>query len=329
MEPLVVIERLGRGGEVVERLRATLQDGRVLRIGRGYDCELMLDDPCVAVEHMRIGLDADGKLQVEDAGSRNGLRLLGRGPRLQRTRVEGRCEVEIGHTRLRILDGREPLAPERLLPAAQASGWTALAWLLLALGLSLFGEWLGQTEQIEINPLVVGLSMIASLCLVWSLGWSLATRLFTHELRFVAHLRRAAQFVVAASLAALLLPTLAFAFGSAGLSRYSHVLDWMLFGTLCWAHLRIVGAGHPRLKAGLVASLTVLAIAVSSLDELNPQRDGDSDPDFLGELQPAFLRLRAQQTPEQFFAAAGAIEKRLQQARAAAQQEESDAPAAD
>ena len=67
---MIWIEILGRHRDVVARYRG---DGAEVRIGRGYDNDVVIDDPYVAPHHLRVYRGDDGKLVAEDLGSADGL----------------------------------------------------------------------------------------------------------------------------------------------------------------------------------------------------------------------------------------------------------------
>ncbi|HEY1226492.1 MAG TPA: FHA domain-containing protein, partial [Ramlibacter sp.] len=69
------IETLARNGDVLQRSRI---DTLPIRIGRGYDNDLILDDDYVAASHALIELDPAGRLLLRDLGSRNGIVHRGR-----------------------------------------------------------------------------------------------------------------------------------------------------------------------------------------------------------------------------------------------------------
>jgi pSer/pThr/pTyr-binding forkhead associated (FHA) protein len=62
------------------RLRFVLQEFDLPRgatiIGRSLECHLTIDDPLVSRQHARITVGDDGA-QIEDVGSRNGVRVNG------------------------------------------------------------------------------------------------------------------------------------------------------------------------------------------------------------------------------------------------------------
>lgn len=321
---LVVIEKLGRSGEVAERLRRPLHGDDTLAIGRGYDSDLLLDDPYVAARHLQLHRDAEGRLWVEDAGSRNGLRDE-RGRALpNRIAVTGTLALQVGHSHLHIHDGAPSIEPERALPQPGPGWLRATAWLLLAVGLGVLTDWLQQIGEIQTQALVAGSVMAAIITVVWSFGWSLATRLFAHQLRFARHLRVAALGSVFASLLMLALAHLAYAFSAEPMSHYAFILYWLSFAAICWLHLRVVGPAHLRLKASVVLLLAAAAITVQGMDDWAPQRDGDSAPRYLGQLVPATLRIAPTRSLPSFIDQAASLQAELDAARREAEQRERD-----
>lgn len=71
-----------------------------LIIGRAPECDVVLDDPDVSRRHVRVRWTAEGRLEVEDLGSRNGIRHAGR--RLSQLQVQQPCELTVGSTPLRL-----------------------------------------------------------------------------------------------------------------------------------------------------------------------------------------------------------------------------------
>src|SRR4051812_12074673 len=65
------VELLSRQGEVLSRHRAEM--GSEVRIGRGYDNDVIIDDSYVAAHHLRLVREEGGGLVAEDLGTANGL----------------------------------------------------------------------------------------------------------------------------------------------------------------------------------------------------------------------------------------------------------------
>src|SRR5438445_11598609 len=90
---MIWVEILSRHRDVAARFRITGPD---VRIGRGYDNDVIVDDPYVAAQHLHVFRDETGQLVVEDLGSANGMFLDGGKSRLARLTVHGRQPIRIG-----------------------------------------------------------------------------------------------------------------------------------------------------------------------------------------------------------------------------------------
>ena len=69
---MIWVEILSRNHEIAARFRLPVAEAR---IGRGYTNDVIVDDPYVAPEHLRLFRDEAGQLVVEDLGSANGIYL--------------------------------------------------------------------------------------------------------------------------------------------------------------------------------------------------------------------------------------------------------------
>lgn len=81
---------------------------RALSVGAGGDCGLVLSDPAVSRHHAEI-IPTRGGVLVRDLGSTNGSYVAG--ARIQEAVVAIGGEVQLGSTRLRIIDGGGPQVP--------------------------------------------------------------------------------------------------------------------------------------------------------------------------------------------------------------------------
>src|SRR5579863_989254 len=111
MEQVIWVEILSRQLGVIARHRCA---GPEIRIGRGYENDIVLDDPYVAAAHLRITRSADGVLMAEDLGSANGLFVGTSKERVRRAIIEGDHTLRVGHTLLRIREADFAVAPEHM-----------------------------------------------------------------------------------------------------------------------------------------------------------------------------------------------------------------------
>lgn len=211
MKPLALVEVLD--GEQVRQVFPVMAgpDGSAqLRIGRGLDCEICLDDPHVAPEHalLQLGAEPQGRLTLLPSlnGALQGRRRAAAGEQLD---WPDHGLLQLGHTRLRLRHAAAALAPERpLLQAPRWLGLLGLGGLLLALmGLD---TWLGSVPGADWLAYAGPVLGLLAVLIVWAAGWSLLQQLFQRRFPFFLHLKRVMLYALAVGLAAWLLPALAF-----------------------------------------------------------------------------------------------------------------------
>ncbi len=129
MDQVIWVEILSRRRDVAARYRF---EGPEIRIGRAYDNDVVLDDPFVAANHVRLFRSADGELIAEDAGSANGLFLDRDKQRQERIVIDGERPIRIaqrqsqfgrGHLNrsLKLLALASPTADGQMAPSQIAS----------------------------------------------------------------------------------------------------------------------------------------------------------------------------------------------------------------
>ena len=193
---MIWVEILSRHRDIAARFRITAPEAR---IGRGYDNDVIIDDPYVAAQHLRVFRDEAGQLVAEDLGSANGTFLDGGRNRFARIVIDGKHPIRIGQTYLRVRDihhevERERVAPPewRALPIAAAA---ALGASLL--GLSALQIWLAQTAELRASNYLTPLLTIVATVLVWAGIWALLSRIFSGS----SHLLRNLLITLAGGLA--------------------------------------------------------------------------------------------------------------------------------
>jgi predicted component of type VI protein secretion system len=93
-----------------------LSEGKFV-IGRAATCQLSLDDPLVSRQHAQ--LTVEGKdVSIEDLGSRNGVKINGRGV-VGRYSVQDKDQIVIGGQELRYIVRKENMGDTLIQPATQ------------------------------------------------------------------------------------------------------------------------------------------------------------------------------------------------------------------
>jgi pSer/pThr/pTyr-binding forkhead associated (FHA) protein len=132
MELVMWVEVLSRHHhDVLARHRCT---GDEICIGRGYDNDVVLDDPFLSARHLRLRRDDDGGWVAEDQGSANGLYTARGKARLDRIALDGDQIIRAGHTLLRLRAADWPVAADRIA-APQRALWP----MIIALAVGILG----------------------------------------------------------------------------------------------------------------------------------------------------------------------------------------------
>jgi hypothetical protein len=299
---LAWIEVLDRRGQVRTRHRV---DEAPALIGRGYGCDVLLDDPWISPIHLRLFRELDGSLSFEDAGSENGV-FTADGDRVTARRVDPAAVFRVGQTLIRIVPADAPVAPTLATHAAAPteSGFgrpivgpilALAAALLVAIGEHL--ESAAATDRSEIISSVIATLVVLA---AWAGVWALIGRAVAHRARFLAHLAVASAGVVVFTMISAVEEYAEFVFPGAdaltgvigGLGLASVTL--VLFGHLMFA------SALPALRAfGISIVVTIglasLALLASSGDEHSAM------PEFSGLLKPLSTSIIPAQDTTAFF----------------------------
>jgi len=310
------IEILDKSGTVTARQRIQAD---AITLGRGYDNDLVIDDAFVAPAHLRIAFDTEGALWLEDLGTQNGTFDVIRQANVKRLLVGDEASVRIGHTGLRIRRASFEVAPA--LPMAEAYaplaaigyGNAALFMMAAFITVVTLSTWLSQTSEFKLAGYLPGGVIFPLVALGWAGIWTLITRLVTARGQFFRHVAIAFSFLVALFVVDFVADFATYAFAWVALQRWVPLLVWVMFGVLCFAHIRAITPKHIRLVGGIVGTLVVVAIAVhvslrAESDRVQPQR-------ISAKLMPPFLLMKSPVAAETFFKDTLALKPKLDEER--------------
>jgi hypothetical protein len=312
------VEIMSRHGEVIERHR--IERGEV-RIGRGYDNDIVVDDPYVAACHLRIVRDAGGALIAEDLGSANG--VFEGESRRSATRIvlNGEAGVRIGATRLRVREATYAVAAERRFEP-RTWGWPIVAALAVAiLATQIVSTWLAQISEPKLADYASPVFAICFVLLGWTAVWAILSRIFSGQARFRRNLLVALAGLLVLSVLYELTDYGAFALSRRELTAYRYVGLWLAIGLFAFFHLRMMSSSHTRLKAFAVVALAFAVIGMQTLSNAKSHAATDRQS-YVRQLKPPSFRLVAPESEHNFFAASARLKAALEHART--QQPESD-----
>lgn len=253
MERVMLVEVLDDHRHVQLRQRLT-GVGVQCRIGRSVACDIPLDDAYAAHEHSLLTLQEDGRVLVQDLGTRNGTTVDGYRVGAQGIAITS-GEIGIGHTRLRVRTDAAALAPERALhrdPLQKHRTIASVAGLVLCLLFAAFMAWTRVPDQLAEGMLVAVLVAIGVLA-VWTGAWALVSRLTVGAWQVRIHLALAALCVALWGWGYWLYTVAAFALQWRWLGPATAVLAGVVAFVAAWRHVRY--ATHFRRPAAMALAL--------------------------------------------------------------------------
>ncbi|MBS0321777.1 MAG: FHA domain-containing protein [Proteobacteria bacterium] len=305
------IEILSRHRDVVSRTRI---DGDAATIGRDYSNDVVVDDPYVAARHVRLARDDAGQVVVEDLGSRNGVRDDATGARVASGAVASGRVLRIGETRFAVRDADAPVPAEKALPAAAASSRTLAALAVVALAMQVLDGWMATTGEFRWTGFLLPQIVTPLVVLAWAGIWALLGRLLSGSARFGTHLAVTLVAIIAFDVIATAGSYVGYAFAWQWPSDYAYVATTLGLGVLCYAHLRVIGDRHRRLKAVVVGALGLVAIGTQALTQADTRGYGTPSTG-MGRLKPPLFRMRPAQDADAFFGRAAELQPGLDRAR--------------
>jgi hypothetical protein len=282
--------------------------GDVAHIGRGYDNDVVIDDPYVAARHVRVFRNESGGLVAEDAGSKNGMFLESGGIRRARIVLDPEHPIRIGRTLLRIRDAAYAVPAERVASARTPASrtQTSLAVMAAGLGIAVLGTealflWLGQTGEPRASTYLNSLLFIGGFALSWVTFWTIVSRVFSGQGRFAQNLIIALSGFLLVALDREFGQFAAFAFTWPAVVSYQYVIQSCIIAGVCFFHLRELGRSHLVYKGVLVAALLACAVAIQAVLQLEAASDFGQQA-IVRRLMPPALRLGPVRDESDFFA---------------------------
>ncbi|MBD9394420.1 FHA domain-containing protein [Acidovorax sp. ACV01] len=313
MPTLGLIEAFDRHGALLARAPITRWP---VTVGRGLDCDLVLDDPFVAPTHLRIdrAADAPRTVQVEVLETRNGARLQrkhhGKGDRFD---WPDGTPIDLGRTHIALRLADTAIVDEQPLPKFpwRTAGTTAVL-MALVVAATLTSSWLEARDASQyVKSLPGSLLTLLAMVGVWSGLWAVANKVFGGQLQFWRHVRIACAAALAIDVVHLVAHLAAFAFSLESFSRFANVLMVLVLAGALYAHL---AAMLPRRRVGLAWTVAaVVALGVPSwlgAQWLNNLRLSKSL--YMSSLFPPSLRVAPAVPVEQFLQETESLRSRLE-----------------
>ena len=288
-------------------------------VGRGYGNDVIIDDPKVSAEHLRIERREDGALVLRDVGSQNGTYRVEPWAQLAELELAPDTRVSVGDTLLRFrarshpvektVIAAPPTAPRPRMFERPRSFSLAMQALL---GASLLEGYLANYGRTDWGELTVALVVPLGITFLWAGGWSIASRIARRQFHYRTHATVAALVLLGAVLIQPLLTLVGFSLGVSGNLAWAHHAAFL--GLMAWGlywHLRYVTKWEPARLIRVIAVVTLTFGALSRADEWLGNESFSTELGFRRALLPPAFRLVGAEPVEDFFADAVKVQEQV------------------
>nr|WP_225937601.1 FHA domain-containing protein [Myxococcus sp. RHSTA-1-4] len=288
-------------------------------VGRAYTNDVILDDPKVSAEHLRIERREDGALVLRDVGSHNGTYRVEPWAPLAELELAPDTRVAVGDTVLRFrarnhpvedtVIGQAPTAPRARVFERPRTFSLALLALLCA---SLLEEYLSNYGRTDWGELMVALVAPLGLILLWAGGWSVASRIARRQFHYRAHATIATLVLLCGLVLPVLLTLVGFSLGvGSGLPLLHHAAFLGLMGWGLYWHLRYVTRWDPRRLVRVLTVVTLVFGVLSRADDLLGNESFSEALDFPRTLLPPAFRVAGARPVEDFFEDTSSLQEQV------------------
>ena len=305
-----VVELTSRTGRVLELLRF---DKPHATVGRGYDNDIILNDPYVDAHHLRIGNSLDG-LSVRVLSDTGHTLIDKAAPSGDSHPIASGTQVVAGKTHLRVLSSAHEVAPvlafERIdqLFSNLSRPVAAVALTLLFILLAAANQYLDTVSEIVWSRWIMQLITPLLLAAGWATVWALVTRVARGEARFFHHWLAVLLFLLLGTVFEFVTQILRFNFGG---QMWIDVFDWVAGGIclalLFWLHLRFAFRQSKVVRHVAAQTLAWSVVAYGVLSTFSFTRDFMSYPEFESALLPTSFLLRDTASSEEYLVDSAAM----------------------
>ena len=302
----LIIEEINRLGHCTERHRF---DHLPVRIGRGYDNELILSDPHVSPEHVIIHETEDDETgwRIEDCNSENGTQIKHHSTNTTPGRASSGDDIVIGRCRLRLFSPSHPVGSTHSMPNSES------AEKLIAQPFAVFGIFtltfvaLLINKQLQIPTMLPVEKLIASVLPVliavffWASAWSFAGRLIKHKTSFLIHLSITSLFTLCLIGINILGEYIAF---NSSTSTFAQIVEFIVMGLSLYIlfSVNIENATAISRKTRRITShgLTWGFLVFAVFMDYASKPEFTHSPSFVSILKPPYAQLVSSETPSDF-----------------------------
>lgn len=299
----IIIEELDRGNKPVTRHKFAQSS---IKIGRGYSNDVIVTDPHVCNNHLRIDFD-DNHWHVHDEGSINGSYLvLAKGQRKGQRKTQQNAHqhtiasgdiIRFGKSRIRVLLPDHPIAKSIAFSPLEKVIDLTQHPLILFSNIALFTlvagglDYLNKVNEVNLTQLIVPAVSVTLLFAVWPAVFAILSHLTRQDSRLVSQLGISFIFFNLMWISDVVERMVAFNFSSYWLlSSTASILPFSLIFCLCWfnCHIAFQMSKHQHLLAA--GGITLVLFATNLFTQLSNTPTFSNKPNYSATIMtPTFL----------------------------------------
>lgn len=272
----IILEFLDHFGRVKERHRV---ESLPCTIGRGYENDIIIDDPYISPEHLVLDQDETGDFSLQDLNSTNGTYLLPSKQSIDHITLPLNSKIRLGHSTIRFRDRRQ-VVKETQVDRLRVSLFNELLtsklffmfFQLLFIGFLYLQGYQNSSGEIEhgkvffsdIMPLLLGLA-------VWAGIWAIISRISSHYFYFITHMTIVTMAILADYIITIVFSYLRFAFSKElTFDVLEHSSGILIMAAMFFAHLRF--SSMMQVRRVIIISLSI-SFALTTLILFNAYVD--------------------------------------------------------
>lgn len=249
-------------------------------VGRAVHCDVIVTDEFIDPEHLRLSLDSEGHILIEDLDTVNGSQL-GKKNLHSPARCESGAKVILGETSISLVDAQSSMAPAKKYDAVHRASRTfqSWIWMLLATVIALAGlllhDYFISVESVSTETLTENTIMLGLIILGWSAAAAVIGLLFRQKLFFRLHWIFVCVFLAAGWTATVAFDLLKFNLDSSTANTLIDIGFIVVFYTFFSYCVLSLMFQWQKTKRMIIAGLLVLGpvVVVAGMPLLSEERD--------------------------------------------------------
>lgn len=306
----LIIDVVSGGKKVLQRHHVK---GEKLSVGRGFNNDVILNDPYVCANHLSLAVNEEGYWQAKDLDSINGC-FDSDSKKVAQKVVHSGDVIEIGKTRLRFIYPNHPVAPTIELGAIERLvNWISSPLVLIMLVMSFFvlslsKYYVSTFVEIKTDKMFASVFMgFVALCML-PLFFGALARIFKNDARLLTQLAICLCFFIMSSFIDLFSAVIDFNISQSAINEFLGLAFQvaLTFGFLWFTLYVALHQGVIR-RTAFAAGFTGAIFILSSTYDVITQRDFNPIPVYNSTILAPEFAFSDTVTVEEFIASSESI----------------------